>query len=121
MIASGIFASIQRAAKKAPRASDPVSPINILAGWVLNNKKILMLIIIQTTKAALCLDKKWGIMQQPTRDIMNVLPSNPSRPSVRLVALDVATSRNTPNTNMNPDTCGDNMPKSSIAIMDKLH
>ena len=100
---ASLDASIATVAKAPPKASAPVSPINTLAGCVLNNKKPKIQPTNTKQKIAI---PSYPIIQLLPQDITpyarNAIthnpPHNPSRPSVILTALVVPTSKNKINT-----------------------
>ena len=84
------------AAKIPPRANDPVSPINIFAGFLLNNKNPISAptIVKQNTNTGK-LFSLYAYKANVLVVIIVTLVANPSNPSVKFTALEKPVCQNT--------------------------
>lgn len=95
---SGIFRYNAMPATAPPSISEPVSPINIFAGFKLNNKnpKQVPITILPNTTISF-ISNIIPITVKQVKIIAVTLVANPSIPSVRLIALEVASNTSIPN------------------------
>ena len=90
---------IEIAAKIPPKASDPVSPINILAGFLLNNKNPIK--APTNTKQNTKIGKLFSLYANKANVLVVIivtLVAKPSNPSVKFTALENPVCQNTTNT-----------------------